>query len=180
MEEPAGLLKNYCHLLKDLPASSTILDLACGDGQNGIFLARKGFEVAGCDVSREALDRAKGRAKESGVRLALFQTDLEKEGAPPLPADAYGGILVFKYLHRPLIPFIKRAIQNRGFLFYETFTEDQRQFGRPRNPAHLLRKGELRGWFRDWQLCHYFEGIKSHPDRAVAQLVCRKPPSFQT
>jgi hypothetical protein len=28
--------------------------------------------------------------------------------------------------------------------------------------------------FADWEIIHYFEGIKENPTRAVAQIVCRK------
>jgi hypothetical protein len=60
-------------------------------------------------------------------------------------------------------------------LIYETFTVEQRKFGKPRNPDFLLNPGELLKLFKDWEVIHFFEGIKENPRRAVAQLVCRKP-----
>ena len=35
--------------------------------------------------------------------------------------------------------------------------------------------GELKSYFSQWQVLHYFEGVLTNPDRAVAQIVCRKP-----
>ena len=35
----------------------TVLDIACGDGRNSIFLLEKGFRVTGVDFSAEALKR---------------------------------------------------------------------------------------------------------------------------
>ncbi|WP_206918211.1 class I SAM-dependent methyltransferase [Alicyclobacillus suci] len=35
----------------------TVLDVACGDGRNALYLARHGFTVTGVDFSREALRR---------------------------------------------------------------------------------------------------------------------------
>jgi len=52
---------------------------------------------------------------------------------------------------------------------------DQPQFGKPHNPEHLLKPGELMTWFGEWDIIHYFEGIKQNPPRAIAQMVCRKP-----
>jgi tellurite methyltransferase len=101
--------------------------------------------------------------------------DLEKEGENPLPEDAFQGIVLFRYLHRPLIDCIKKAIKKGGIVIYETFTVDQPKFGKPYNPDFLLKRGELSGWFADWDILHYFEGIMSTPERAVAQIVCRKP-----
>jgi hypothetical protein len=60
-------------------------------------------------------------------------------------------------------------------LLYETFTVEQPQFGKPRNPDYLLQPGELSHMFADWEEIFYFEGIKENPTRAVAQLVARKP-----
>ena len=101
--------------------------------------------------------------------------DLEQDDAPIPAEETYGAILVFRYLHRPLLPRIREALKPGGVLIYETFTRDQARFGKPKNPDFLLKKGELRQWFEDWEHLHYFEGIKTGPDRAVAQLVCRKP-----
>ena len=175
--KPAALLVEYFHLLTSQNPPGPILDLACGRGQNGVFLARQKLEVICCDRSQEALDHTGRTAAKHGVDVRLWKVDLEKEGMDPLPKDSYGAILVFRYLHRPLIPFIKKALRNEGLLFYETFTIQQPKFGKPRNPSFLLKPGELLKWFKDWHLHHYFEGTRQSPERAVAQLVCRKCPS---
>ena len=174
-DEPALLLREYEEFFSRQALPGPILDLACGDGRNGIFLAKKGLPVILCDASAEALDSARKRAEENGVAPVLWQVDLEKEGENPLPEDAYGGMLVFRYLHRPLMPCIRKSLKKNGLLLYETFTVSQARYGKPRNPAFLLRPGELREWFADWEILCYAEGIRPAPERAVAQLLCRKP-----
>ena len=169
VSKTADLLLDYWHCLKE-----PVLDLACGDGRNGIFLAQKGLRVTCCDVSQRALDRVRRAASKYGVEIELRQKDLEAEQGDPLPVDFYGGIVVFRYLHRPLIPSLKKALKNGGVLIFETFTIEQPRFGKPHNPDYLLRPGELLTWFGDWQLIHYFEGIRHDPKRAVGQIVCRK------
>ena len=173
-EEPAQLLVENVDLFLEDILPGPVLDLACGGGLNGIYLARMGVEVTCADLSSEALEKARDLAVEHGVGIDLWQVDLEQEGLNPLPETAYGAILVFRYLHRPLIPCIKKALRSGGLLIYETFTIEQPRFGKPRNPAYLLLSGELGQMFADWEVIYYFEGIKENPTRAVAQIVCRK------
>ena len=173
--EPASLLLDHAHLFTAPAFSGTVLDLACCDGHNGLFLAQKGLSVVLMDRSDEDLKQARKAAQEKQITVDIRRVDLEKAGVNPLDRDAYGGIIVFRYLHRPLIPCIKKALTGGGILIYETYTLEQRRFGKPRNPDFLLKPGELNDWFKDWDLLYSFEGIQHDPDRAVAQLVCRKP-----
>ena len=172
---PAQLLLDFAHLFSEKTMKGAVLDLACGDGHNGIFLAARGLSVVLMDRSSEALERARKLAEEKGRPVNIRQVNLEKQEVNPLDKDTYGGIIVFRYLHRPLIPCIKKALTDGGTLIYETYTIEQPRFGKPRNPDFLLKPGELRDWFKDWDPIHYFEGIKHDPDRAVAQIVCQKP-----
>lgn len=172
---PASLLLAHAHLFTSRAFTGTVLDLACGDGRNGLFLAQKGISVVLADRSDDALQQARKAAGEREVDVDILRVDLEKGGGNPLGRSTYGGIIVFRYLHRPLIPCIKTALTDGGVLIYETYTIEQPSFGKPRNPDFLLNPGELKDWFKDWDLIHYFEGIKRDPDRAVAQIVCQKP-----
>ena len=173
--EPATLLRVHTDLFTQHPLSGPVLDLACGNGRNGIYLATLWVPVVLCDISEEALSRARELASLKRVSPRFMVLDLEKGDSAPLEETAYGGVLVFRYLHRPLMPVIKRAIQSGGILLYETFTVDQVRYGKPTNPDFLLQPGELRQCFGDWEILHDFEGIQSDPERAVAQIVCRKP-----
>jgi SAM-dependent methyltransferase len=172
---PDSLLTEHLGLFAEGPLKGPVLDLACGDGHNGIYLATKGLAVVLADASGEALGKARRLAEGRGLRVSFWQVDLEGGKDNPLQEDAYGAILVFRYLHRPLIPCIRKALTQGGLLMYETFTVDQRRFGRPRNPDFLLKPGELKEWFKQWQVIHSYEGIRENPERAVAQIVCRKP-----
>ena len=172
---PDALLVDNISLFTEAPLRGPVLDLACGDGHNGIFLASKGIPVILSDVSAAALKKAKTWAERKSVNVRFHQVDLEKDESNPLQEDFFGGILVFRYLHRPLIPHIKKALKMQGILVYETYTIDQPQFGKPHNPHFLLEHGELWGWFKGWSIIHFFEGILDNPKRAVAQMVCRKP-----
>jgi len=172
---PAQLLVDHWGVFESESLRGPILDLACGDGHNGIFLATKGLPVICCDISEQALSRVKELAAETRVVVETWHVDLEAEEVNPLPENLYEGILVFRYLHRPLIPRIKKALKKGGVLIYETFTIEQPKFGKPQNPKFLLKPGELLEWFENWEIVYAFEGVKEGPKRAVAQVVCKKP-----
>jgi SAM-dependent methyltransferase len=63
-----------------------VLDLGCGEGRDSLFLARRGFDVTGVDVSRAALDKARERAAAGGLRCRFLERDvtlLDNVGAEP-------------------------------------------------------------------------------------------------
>lgn len=63
-----------------------VLDLGCGEGRDSLFLARRGFDVTGVDVSRAALDKARERAAAEGFDCTFLERDvilLENVGAEP-------------------------------------------------------------------------------------------------
>jgi len=171
---PNPLLVRFSSLLQDENLEGPVLDLACGRGENGLFLASLGLAVILADRSVEALEAALGQAEERGLAVRFWEVDLES-GENPLDEEHYRAILVFRYLHRPLIPCIRKGIREGGILIYETFTVEQPKYGHPYNPDYLLQPRELADWFEDWEIIHYFEGLMEAPRRAVAQIVCRKP-----
>jgi tellurite methyltransferase len=171
---PAPLLVEFSPLLEDENLEGPVLDLACGSGENGLFLAALNLPVILADQSREALAAARRSAQAQGLKVQIWEVDLET-GGNPLQEEFYRAILVFHYLYRPIIPHIRKAIRKGGILIYETFTSEQPKYGKPHNPDYLLQPRELAGWFQDWQIIRYFEGLLEDPRRAMAQIVCRKP-----
>jgi SAM-dependent methyltransferase len=173
--KPDRLLLENRHLFEKRTLPGPVLDLACGDGHNGLFLAALGHTVTLADRSSKALDRAKSTSERWGIPVHRWQVDFESGDVDPLPKDHYGAVLVFRYLHRPLFSPIRESVKSGGLLLYETFTTGQSRFGKPRNPDFLLEPGELRGCFGDWYVLYTFEGIRQNPTRSVAQIVCLKP-----
>lgn len=174
--EPAELLRRFLAEVVAAGRKGKVLDLACGSGQNGELLLQQGVQVVFADRSAAALDRCRARVarlpKEFQANASYWQVDFEQPDYQPLAGQQYAAMMVFRYLYRPLIPAIRDALVPGGLLIYETFTLDNRQFGRPSNPEFLLKRGELESWFADWQLLHRDELIEHQPvDRAVAQLV---------
>jgi SAM-dependent methyltransferase len=71
------------------------LDLACGEGQNAIWLATQGWDVTGVDFSRVAIAKARPRAEREGVSSGFVCADLVEYEPEP---QAFDLVLVL-YLH---------------------------------------------------------------------------------
>jgi SAM-dependent methyltransferase len=52
------------------------LDLACGEGQNAIWLAERGWSVLGVDFSTVAIEKARARAEQASVDVDFVCADL--------------------------------------------------------------------------------------------------------
>lgn len=125
------------------PHQGLVLDVACGKGRHAILLAQTGLQVRAIDRSAEAIDALRQESETRGLQIDAAVVDLETDPPPSLGQSLYDAVLVVNYLHRPLMPAIRAAVKPGGRIFYETFTTGQAERGHPRNPAFLLRDGEL-------------------------------------
>jgi tellurite methyltransferase len=173
--KPQKLLQDHVELLESLPTSQPVLDLACGNGRNGLLLAKKGLPVVFADRSIQALDDIKRRLENLNLPGRTWHVDLEQKNINPFEGQSYSAIIGFRYLHRPLFPALLSAVMPGGIVIYETFTTANRKYGRPDNPDFLLKPGELKTLFQGWEILFHFEGDLPDPERNVAQIVARKP-----
>ena len=148
-----------------------VLDLASGRGRNALFLARRGRPVHAVDRDPEALAALARLARDEQLPLTSEVVDLE-QGTPSLGVARFGAVIIFNYLHRPLMPAIHAAIAPGGVLIYETFTVGQAARGHPRNPDFLLRDGELLDLVAPMTVVRFREG--DIDGKLVASIVARK------
>jgi SAM-dependent methyltransferase len=71
------------------------LDLACGEGQNSVWLASLGWRVTGVDFSSVAIDKARERAAREDVTAEFACADLLEYEPEGLASD----LVVVLYLH---------------------------------------------------------------------------------
>ncbi|NRA56339.1 MAG: class I SAM-dependent methyltransferase [Gammaproteobacteria bacterium] len=155
---------------------ANILDLACGSGRNGLQLAAHGFATTLLDRDQVALQHIKSNSPANTLtNCTIVCGDLESANPYQLPVATYDAILVFRYLHRPLMPQIIAALQPGGLIVYETFTHQQAAIGRPRNPNFLLNDQELLQWFEGFTVLHFFEGYCPKQQAYISQLIAQKP-----
>ena len=160
LRPPEDWVQRHMHLI---PNGGAVLDLAAGRGRHSHFLADAGYKVTAADRDVSAFD---GLAGIRAVRI-----DLEADAGPFADAE-FAGIVVTNYLHRPLFSHLIDALAEGGVLLYQTFAAGNEAYGRPKNPAFLLRPGELLDAFTPaLTVIAYQHGIIGRPDPAVIQRI---------
>lgn len=148
------------------------LDVAAGHGREAVFLALHGFDVEAWDHAPEALAKAETLAARNGVTITTREKNLEARSIE-VPEGAFALVTCFRFLHRPLLPKLERAVAPGGHLVYETFRIGQAKFGRPKSPKYLFQDGELARTFPSLEVVRY-EEIDA-PGAIMARLLARKP-----
>lgn len=123
-----------------LPASGDALDMACGMGANGFFLAQRGLRVAAWDVSSVAIDKINALAAQCNLAIAGVAKDVVVD---PPASNSFDVIVVAHFLERGIFPALLAALKPRGLLFYQTFTQARTNDAGPRNEAYRLADNEL-------------------------------------
>lgn len=156
-----------------LPAGKA-LDLACGRGANALFLASEGWTVTAVDVSDEAIGQLRRKADQCRLEVEALRMDLEKN--PDLPPQAFDLVIQMYYLHRPLLPLLKRTVKPGGMAVIRTFSSAG-PFPAPTiDDRFVLRTGELSRAFSDWEIMLDEEGVEpSRKGGSLAGIVARKP-----
>ncbi len=70
--KPARWLVDHRHLIEQLlgrRSDRRALDVACGGGRHGLYLARLGFTVDALDISDVAIDRLRDRVRREGLAV---------------------------------------------------------------------------------------------------------------
>jgi len=85
-----------------------VLDLGCGAGRNSIYLAKKGFDVIGVDVSKSALRFANNWAEEERLSNATFTLGTMVN----IPFDDYlfDAVVSVSVIHHGVKEYIMRTI----------------------------------------------------------------------
>jgi len=125
--------------------AGTALDIACGLGQNSLFLAEKGFKVDSLDISDIALSQF------SHPKVSKKQVDFDTYR---FQENHYDLIIDFYFLERRLFPYIIAALKPGGFFIFESFLSSKETFS---NPDHKLRSQELLHAFLPLQIISYVE-----------------------
>jgi len=144
-----------------LVTHGTVLDVACGSGRHANFFLGKGLNVVALDREAQSIPGAR-----------FIQANLE-DGSPwPVPGEQFEAVVVTNYLNREIFPVIEKSLKTGGVLIYETFMLGNERFGKPSNPAFLLRPGELLECFKGLSVKGFEEGEVADPKPAMIQRLC--------
>ncbi len=151
------------------------LDIACGRGNDAIWLAMQGWQVDAVDISPKGLALAQQAAQANDVRVSWIEADLD-DWCPA--ANQYDSAIVFRFLDRDTVPrIVQTAVRPGGWVVYETFSAAQceRPGSHISNPAFALAPGELVTLFPDFDVVVHREDVLR--DRTVERFLGRRRPS---
>lgn len=134
------------------PTEGLALDLACGRGRAAVWLAERGMEVHGVDVSPVAVDLARRLAEQAEVshRCHFEVFDLEHGLPEGPPVDL---ALCHLFRHPPLYRAIIDLVRPGGLLAMALLSEVDAAPGRYR-----ARRGELLAAFGEMDVLVHGEG----------------------
>ncbi|HEY4544379.1 MAG TPA: class I SAM-dependent methyltransferase [Tissierellaceae bacterium] len=102
----------------------TVLDLACGDGRNTIYLLEKGFVATGVDYSTIALDNLNKHASNKKLEVKTIVKDLE-EAVTLEDLGKFDNIVINHYrLKKNLLKKLYMNLNYGGILFISGFTRE--------------------------------------------------------
>ena len=105
------------------PTKGKILDIACGDGRNAIYLARLGYEVIALDFCEEALNRLNYFIEKESLKIQTKLLDLSKDDSF-INLDKVEGIIINHYRLKPkLYSNLMNYINNDGILWVNGFIQ---------------------------------------------------------
>ncbi|MBI9014665.1 MAG: methyltransferase domain-containing protein [Clostridiales bacterium] len=120
----------------DILSKGSVLDIACGDGRNSLFLLKKGFNVTGVDFSSEALDRLNHFVKLYKHEISTVKVNLNSENS----LDSIGCFdnIIINHYRLPVhqMKSISNRLKKDGILFITGF-------GHKHIPDEKIKDGDL-------------------------------------
>ena len=134
--EPPALLE---HALARRGRPGTALDVGCGQGVQGTYLAQQGYAVVGLDFVPAALEAARARAERAGVSVELRECDVvEYEAAAPFDVVLDSGCL--HHLPKAKVPRYRQRLDEwlaPGGDFVLVHFAHRSRVPIPKGPNHL-------------------------------------------
>lgn len=125
------------------------LDVAMGQGRNGLWLASQGWTVTGFDISPVGIEEARKAADKRGLRLETFVTPYEDFDWGREKWD----LIVFSYFFpQAALPKVWDALKPGGLILVEGFHIDT---ARVRPVGGGYRNNELFQVLRDYRMLVY-------------------------
>jgi len=170
-ERPSRFLEEQLAFLSSHCTGRMVLDIACGEGRNSIFMARHGFQVTGVDISPAGLAKGRARAAAESLPIDFLQTDLESYRF----TAAYDLVVNINFLLRELIPPAVAALNPGGLFLFESILDSPNLQGH-HTKRFLLQPGELRQLFAAGDGTILFYEELPEADVPVARLIFQRSP----
>jgi tellurite methyltransferase len=165
----------------------TVLDVGVGEGRNALFLAKKGFNVLGVDISEAGISKFLRLGKKFKVNVKGIVSDITKFKFDK-KFDIIISVSTLHFLSRKnieiVIKKIKKHTNKGGINLITVFTVDDPGFKVHPNKMYYFQKSELKNFYDDWKILDYRE-VLTKPERhgrkgkihthGVAFLIAKKP-----
>ncbi|MRR54865.1 MAG: class I SAM-dependent methyltransferase [Deltaproteobacteria bacterium] len=167
--DPSRYLVDHLDLIMAHVPGTKALDVACGEGRNSIFLAKRGFQVSGLDISAVGLEKGRQWMEREGVTIDFRAVNLERYEF----TEQYDLILNCNFLLRNLIPKSVAALSSGGILVFDTLV-DSPFVPNNHSKEHLLQPGELVRIFQGFPGKILTQEEKLHDEMPTAKLIFQK------
>jgi tellurite methyltransferase len=146
-----SIVENIAYFKKD-----TILDIACGDGRNTLFLFENGFNVTGVDFSSKALERLEMFAKRNNYSVNTMQIDLSIPNSLN-DIGIFDNVLINHYrLNKEQLEEIQSHITHDGVLFICGFGYKHQVDSKIRK-EDLIQPSDFENIKKSFELIRYIE-----------------------
>jgi len=154
------------------------LDIGIGQGRNSVFLALKGWDVTGFDMSDEGIATARSNAERAGVKINAVRGTEDSFDYGTEQWD----LVVFMYEPFPVtspayVERLRRSMRPGAIIVIESFGEEEEVKGRP---ATAIDPGRLLAAFKDFRLLHYEDVVARADwgliDRRLVRMVAERRP----
>lgn len=130
------------------------LDVAMGEGRNAVYLATRGWDVTGFDVSQEALRQANARAGKAGVPIRALPGTSETF---PYGREQWD-LIVLSYAFAPIedpgyVRRIRDSLKPGGMVVFEHYIRTPLAG----NIAGMPERGQLPELFQDFEIRRHEE-----------------------
>ena len=154
------------------------LDAGIGQGRNSVFLALKGWDVTGFDMSDEGVATARKNAEQAGVKVNAIRGT---EDAFDYGTDQWD-LIVFMYEPFPVtsaayVDRLRQSMRPGGIIVIESFGEEEEATGRP---STAIDPGRLLAAFKDFRLLNYQDVVAKADwgldERRLVRMVAERRP----
>ncbi|MBN1224793.1 MAG: methyltransferase domain-containing protein [Candidatus Aminicenantes bacterium] len=153
------------------------LDVGAGQGRNAVWLAEKGWDVTGIDISGVGLAAAAANAEKTGTRITTVKTTYRDFDYGHEQWDLIVMILSWAPVSDPaFVDKLNKSLRPGGVLVFEQVLETEKQSF----PAvvQALSPNALLEYFKDFHIQKYEEGVWlgdwGGPPAELVRMIARK------
>ncbi|MBW2992014.1 class I SAM-dependent methyltransferase [Candidatus Woesearchaeota archaeon] len=173
---------DFAEFISKKGVKGKVLDIGCGNGRHSVYFAKKGFEVYGIDVSKNAIEIARWNAKENKVKVNFRAGSVF---SLPYSKDSFDVIIDSGCLHhlrkpqwKMYLKNILRVLKKNAYMELHCFSVNTPPLGvfrarkrnwslRRRHYNHFFNEKEIKELFKDFEILKIYETKKDREGNAL-------------